>query len=196
MNYLNRECLDSLSPESFQQQRPYPWTAFEGTLLPEAFERLRETLPDISLFTRWVGVKRAHGQASHDRAILHYHPGLEVAPAWKEFIAEIEGEYYQSLVRRLFGLPRDKRIILTMEWYYAWQGCSVSPHCDAKRKVGTHIFYFNTDADWEKDWGGDILILDDEGRFKPHSAPGFDQLKPAAALVARGNESLLFQRTE
>ena len=39
-------------------------------------------------------------------------------------------------------------------------------------------------------------MLDDEGRCKPHSAPSFDELKVAAALVPRGNESLFFQRTD
>jgi hypothetical protein len=38
--------------------------------------------------------------------------------------------------------------------------------------------------------------MDDEGRFKAHSAPAFDELKVAAALDPRGNGSLLFQRTE
>ena len=100
---------------------------------------------------------------------------------------------YQSWLQRMLG---PQQFILTMEWYYAWQGCSVSPHCDARRKLATHIFYFNTEEDWEENWGGQILMMDDEGRYKPHSAPAFDDLKVAASLVPRGNESLFFQRTE
>ncbi|HZT70194.1 MAG TPA: 2OG-Fe(II) oxygenase [Terriglobia bacterium] len=153
-------------------------------------------LPDVKLFDRIVGVKRTHGQMSHDRYILHYRPQILLAPAWKNFIAELQGPAYDAFVRRLFGVPASTRLILTFEWYYAWQGCSVSPHCDARRKLGTHIFYFNTQADWESAWGGEILILDDSGRFKPHSAPLFDDLKVAASLDPRGNGSLLFQRTE
>jgi len=83
-----------------------------------------------------------------------------------------------------------------MEWYCAWECCSVSPHCDAQRKVAPHIFYFTTEANWETSWGGQILILDDRGRFKTHSAPAFHDLDVAAALDPRGNASLLFQRTE
>lgn len=196
MEYLNRDYLEGLPPESFQHQPPYPWIDMQGTLVPEGYERLRKALPDISTFKRWVGVKRAHGQGSHDRAILHYQPWLELEPPWKEFVAEIQGEFYQSFIRRMCGLPLDQRIILTMEWYYAWEGCSVSPHCDAKRKLATHIFYFNTEEDWKDDWGGRILIMDDGGRLKPHSAPSFDELRTVAALDARENHSLLFQRTE
>lgn len=196
MRYLNDACLDEISAETFQHQHPYPWVNIQSPLTQEGYERLRETLPDISLFKRWVGVKRSHGQASHDRAILHYPPSADLAQPWKEFIAELQGDIYGNFVRRMFNLPHGKRFILTMEWYYAWEGCSVSPHCDARRKLGTHIFYFNSEEEWDKTWGGRILIMDDEGRLQAHSAPSFDELKTAAALDARGNYSLLFQRTD
>jgi hypothetical protein len=196
MQYLNQKVIDAISAETFQKQRPYPWVNIQGTLTAEGMQRLREALPDVSLFERMVGVKRAYGQRPHDRAILHYRPHLAVPQPWKEFIAELQGENYQLFLRRMLALPPGKQIILTMEWYYAWQGCSVSPHCDARRKLATHIFYFSTEADWNTSWGGQILIMDDERRFKAHSAPAFDDLKVAAALDPRGNGSLLFQRTE
>ena len=163
-----------------------------GTLTDEGFQRLHESLPDVAMFDRIVGAKRGYGQAPHNRYILHYKPTIELPLPWKEFIAELQGEIYQDFLRRMLG---SHRFLLTMEWYYAWQGCSVSPHCDARRKLATHIFYFNTEEDWDETWGGQILILDDEGRFKPHSAPTFDDLKIAAKLLPRGNASLLFQRT-
>jgi hypothetical protein len=86
--------------------------------------------------------------------------------------------------------------LLTFEWHYAWQGCSVSPHCDAARKIATHLFYFNVDEDWDPSWGGQTLILaDDDRKFRTHSAPDFDQLRVAASSQPSGNNSLLFQRT-
>jgi len=196
MQYLNQEVTDRISADEFQKQRPYPWVNIQGTLTQGGFQRLRETLPDMSVFERKVGVKRAYGQKPHDRGILHYRPYLELPQPWKEFIAELQGEDYQSFLRRVLALPPHQLIILTMEWYYAWQGCAVSPHCDARRKLATHIFYFSSEADWDVNWGGQILIMDDEGRFKAHSAPAFDDLKVAASVDPRGNASLLFQRTE
>ena len=193
MQYLNQDRIKSLSDETFRKQQPYPWISIQTALTQEGFERLRTTLPEVELFDRKVGVKRGHGQAPHDRYILHYKPDMELPEAWKAFVAELHGNTYQSFLRRMLG-PR--KFILTMEWYYAWQGCSVSPHCDARRKLATHIFYFNTEENWDTTWGGQILMLDDEGRCKPHSAPSFDELKVAAALVPRGNESLFFQRTD
>jgi hypothetical protein len=196
MQYLNRDYLDQVSAEAFQKQQPYPWVNLYNTLTPEGFEQLRATLPDIAQFRRMVGVKRGYGQAPHDRSILHYLPGLAVSQPWKDFVAELNGPYYLAFLHRMLGVPAGKQLILSMEWYYAWKGCGVSPHCDAHRKLATHIFYFNTEEDWKADWGGRILILDDERRFKAHSGPKLDQFKVAQALDARGNASLLFQRTE
>jgi len=195
MEYLNRDRIERVSHKSFQSQQPYPWVDIEGILTPEGHELLRQTLPDAAMFDRKVGVKRAFGQGYHDRYILHYHPSLDLAEPWKEFVAELHGPIYDTLVRRMFDLRQGARFVLTLEWYYAWQGCGVSPHCDARRKLGTHIFYFNTEADWESSWGGRILIMDDGGRLKTHSAPVFDDLGIAASLDPRGNGSLLFQRT-
>jgi len=193
MNYLNLECLQSLSAEAFQGRQPYPWVNFEHVLTPEGYERLRETLPSVEGFDRQVGIKRAYGQGPHDRFLLHYHPGLGIAEPWREFIAELQGPVYQEFLRRMLGL---RTFIPTFEWYYAWEGCAVSPHCDAARKLATHIFYFNTDDDWDSSWGGEILILDSERRFPTHSGPSFDQLKVAASIEPRGNGSLLFERTK
>ena len=192
MDYLNRSCLAAVSAEQFQARQPYPWTTMEGSLTPEGYDALRQSLPAVEGFDRQVGIRRGYGQAPHDRYLLHYRPGLDLASPWQEFLAELQGPVYQEFLRRVLG-PRT--FIPTFEWYYAWEGCAVSPHCDAVRKLATHIFYFNTDEDWDAAWGGEILILDSERRFKAHSAPQFDELKVAASLEPRGNGSLLFERT-
>ncbi len=196
MTYLNHHCIDNVSSSDFQAQKPYPWAHMQDTLTAEGWDQLRADLPDMTQFQRMVGVKRGYGQAPHNRGLLHYREGMGVADSWKAFIAELQGKNYDSFLRRMLGLKPDQKIILTMEWYYAWQGCSVSPHCDARRKLATHIFFFANDADWPREWGGDILILDDEGRYKAHSAPTFKDLKVAASLDLRKNGSLLFQRTD
>ncbi len=196
MRYLNYDAIGQISDEAFRKQLPYPWVNIQGTLTHEGFEKLRTSLPDVSLFDKKVGVKRAHGQGYHDRYILHNRAGLPLSESWKEFIAEIQGKDYEAFIHRMLALPPNKQTILTMEWYFGWKGCGVSPHCDARRKLATHIFYFNTEADWETSWGGDILIMDDGGHFKAHSAPSFDDLQVAASLDPRGNGSLLFMRTE
>lgn len=196
MPLLNFDALAAVEGEAFRRRAPYPWAAIPAPLHEEAYAALKGSLPDVShpAFERFVNVKRAHGQQSHDRWILHWRPGLDLAPPWRDFIAELEGPGYLAFLRRLLGLTGTP--LLTFEWYYAWNGCSVSPHCDARRKIATHIFYFVSEEEWPPEWGGDILILDDERRFPAHSAPSFDQLKTAARLRAVGNASLLFARTD
>lgn len=79
-------------------------------------------------------------------------------------------------------------------WHYALRGCSVSPHCDAKRKFGSHIFYLNRSSEWDPGWGGETLVLDDGGRFHSDSAPDFDDFDAVAAARTGDNDSFIFAR--
>jgi hypothetical protein len=192
MNYLNREILEGLSAENFQNAQPYPYVHIDDSLTTEGFGRLRETLPGVENFDKHDNITRGHGQMPHNRYMLHYKAGLELPGPWREFLDELRGEYYQRFLRRLLG-PR--RYIPTFSWHYAWGGCSVSPHCDAARKRATHIFHFNDEKEWDQAWGGETLILGSEKPLSTHSAPTFDELTVAAAHGPAGNGSLLFQRT-
>ena len=58
---------------------------------PAGWNKLRATLPEMAKFQRMVGVKRGYGQAPHNRGILHYREGMEMAEPWKAFIAELHG---------------------------------------------------------------------------------------------------------
>jgi 2-oxoglutarate-Fe(II)-dependent oxygenase superfamily protein len=191
MRYLNQRCLDDISAQAFRSQQPYPWASIQDTLTAEGYKRLCESLPELALFERQVGKKRAYGQASHDRYWLHYRRDLALSAPWREFIAELHGDAYRSFLRRMLGTAN---FILTMEWHYSWRGCSVSPHCDAARKRATHLFYFNTEADWNRQWGGETLILESVRPLKTHSGPSFDEMRIAAAPEPAGNRSLLFRR--
>ena len=191
MTYIDFQRLDTIDPRSFQQTLPYPWMNPEGLLTTDGHQELISTLPDISLFQQRFGVTRAHGQQSHDRFTLEYQEDLPLAEAWKAFIAELYGKEYQTWLRRLFNIDS---LDLTLHWHYTPNGCSVSPHCDAKHKLGSHIFYFNTEQDWKEHWGGETVILDDDGQFDRKSAPKFNDFNKATVSKAIGNYSLLFAR--
>jgi hypothetical protein len=191
MTYLDFQRLAAIDPQQFQQEKPYPWINPVGLLTPDGHQQLLATLPDVSLFKRRFGVTRAHGQQSHDRFTLEYQDDLPLAPPWKTFIAELQGKEYQTFLHRLFKV---NSLELALHWHYTPNGCSVSPHCDAKHKLGSHIFYLNTEKDWEENWGGETVVLDDEGQFDHKSAPKFEDFKKAAVSKAIGNYSLLFAR--
>jgi hypothetical protein len=188
---LDRGRLSAIETAAFRQADPYPWLNPEGLLTAEGFDLLRRNMPGTEQMKASFGRKRAHGQKPHDRYALEYRPDLDLHPAWHQFIAELNAPTYQDWLARLFAT---RRFTLSYHWHYAPRGASVSPHCDAKRKLGSHIFYFNTEDEWQREWGGQTVILDDGGRFSRSSAPGFDDFDRSWVADAMGNRSLLFQR--
>jgi len=193
MTYFDYDRLAGLDAAAFQTQQPFPWINPRGLLTDRAHQRLVETLPDVSLFERNFGTKRSFGQQPHDRYALEYSNDLDVAAPWRAFIAEIKGQRYRAFVRRMLGIDR---FDINCHWHYATNGCSVSAHCDARRKYGSHIFYLNTPEDWDPAWGGQTEVLDDQGRLAHAANPEFDELAPVATSQAVGNYSLLFKRGE
>ncbi len=191
MHYLDFQRIEAIDVDAFRAVRPYPWINPEGLLTGEGYRALYETLPDPSLFRREFGIKRAHGQKPHDRLSLEYHDELPVSEHWHAFVAELRGPRYRAFMERMYGTSR---LTFSFHWHYTPNGCSVSPHCDAVRKLGSHIFYFNTPEDWEESWGGNTLVLDDGGRFKRASAPDFDDFDREWAAKGLGNVSFLFAR--
>jgi hypothetical protein len=189
--YLDYKRLDAVDTRAFRDQKPYPWLNAEGLLTDEAFRTLVEALPKTSELKPYFGMQRAHGQQSHDRYVLEYDDDLDLSPHWHAFIAELRGERYGRFLRRMFDRGR---LRLSFHWHYTPNGCSVSPHCDSTRKLGSHIFYFNTADDWDPAWGGDTVVLDDGGRFPTRSAPRFEDFDRACSSTALGNYSLLFAR--
>jgi hypothetical protein len=191
VEYLDKTGLNGLDAQAFRSRRPYPWCNPAGLLHEPALRRLQEDLPPQSMFNAVFGKARKHGQRSHDRYALEYQPGLALAASWRAFIDELQGPVYRRFLARMTGSDAFE---LRFHWHYTPGGSSVSPHCDAPRKLGSHIFYLNSSADWDPAWGGETVILDDAGRFSPRSAPAFEDFASAAPSRTLGNYSLLFAR--
>ena len=190
-SYIDYERLSALNPDEYQRTQPYPWVNPTRLLTSEGYQALLESLPDVSMFRQSFGEPRRHGQKPHDRFVLAYEDVPELAKPWHEFIDELCGRRYRRYVSRLVG---KRALEFRFRWHYASAGCSVSPHCDTPPKIGSHIFYFNTTHDWDSSWGGDTLILDDGGKFHPHSNPEFDDFDHTIPCHCIGNRSLLFTR--
>ena len=193
MTYLNYERLDAIDDAAFQSQKPFPWINPQGLLTDDGHQRLVDTLPDVAKLAKNFGVKRWYGQQSHDRYAAEYTDDFDAAEPWRDFVAELRDERYRSFVRRVMGI---ERFDINCHWHYAPNGCSVSPHCDARRKHGSHVFYFSTSEDWDPAWGGQTVVLDDHGQFDHGANPGFEDMECVAESQAVGNYSLLFKRGE
>lgn len=192
MPYLDFDRLEAVDPEAYRAAEPYPWVNREGLLIEDSHASLVATLPELSLFDPVFGKLRKHGQKSHDRYGLEYRPDLPLSEAWRGFLAELQSSRYRRAIERLVGV---RSVHLSFHWHFSPDGSSVSPHCDARRKLGSHIFYLNTEADWDPSWGGETLVLDDGGRFDRDSAPDFDDFDRSIVAQALGNWSLIFSRS-
>jgi len=193
MKYLDLSGLKKLSRDTFKNTGPFPWVNPHGCISRSGFKELLETMPDVSIFEKSFNVDRSYGQKPHDRFELKYIPELKLSTAWQEFIDELYGTEYRNEIRRLFGT---RNFSIRFQWQYSLVGCSVSPHCDSGSKAGSHIFYFNTPSDWKEEWGGQTLVLDDEGKLDCNSAPDLSMFGRKISTQTLGNYSLLFARTD
>ena len=190
--YLDFDALEAIDAEEYRTRKPYPWISLT-VLTDEGFEALRNNMPDLSLFEQSFGYRRVAGQQPHDRYSLEYREDIEVPAPWRDFIAELRGDRYRNAIARLFNARKPE---FRFHWHYAPNGCSVSPHCDSKREYGSHLFYFNTEEDWNPAWGGETLVLDDGGKLQVESAPAFEDFEAEIACPSMGNVSSILQRSD
>ncbi|HEX5078466.1 MAG TPA: hypothetical protein VFV80_04895 [Geminicoccaceae bacterium] len=191
--YLDIDRLDAIDTHAFRSTSPYPWANPEGLLTAEGYRALLTNMPDISMFERKFGKQRRGDQAPHDRYSLEYTEGMAVPEPWQDFIDELRGDLYRRTIARLFDAKEPE---FRFHWHYTPPGCSVSPHCDSRREHGSHIWYFNPEDEWDPSWGGDTLVLDDGGRFSPHSAPAFEDFERIIPCRSEGNRSAILERSE
>ena len=50
----------------------------------------------------------------------------------------------------------------------------------------------NTSEDWDTGWGGQTVVLDDDGKLDPASSPSFDEFSSEFEAETTDNRSLLF----
>tara|TARA_R110000823_G_scaffold119998_9_gene244383 strand:- start:3729 stop:4442 length:714 start_codon:yes stop_codon:yes gene_type:complete len=192
MKYLDIEKLRSVTREEFLAIEPYPYLN-EPVLTAEGFDELLANMPPLSLFEQKFGYERRAGQAPHDRYSLEYTPGMPVPAPWQAFIAELCSDAYRGEIARLLGA---RKIEFRFHWHYTPSGADVSPHCDARREHGSHLFYFNGADDWNPAWGGATLVLDDGGRLDFNSAPDYADFDNIIECESIGNSSALMLRTD
>jgi hypothetical protein len=193
VKYLNFDMLESVDTGQFNSAHPYPSWLPRGLLTDDGFQALLENMPALELFDGVFGKERRAGQTPHDRYSLEYRPGTPVPAPWKEFIDELCSDRYRLEVARIFGA---RKIEFRFHWHYTPSGASVSPHCDASREHGSHLFYFNSEDDWDPAWGGQTLLLDDGGRLSYDSAPALEEFDDIVTVDAVGNCSALLKRCD
>lgn len=193
MKYLDIEKLRSLRLEDFLATKPYPYFNSDGVLTESGFQDLLANMPPLDMFEQKFGYERRAGQAPHDRYSLEYTRGMSVPKPWQEFIRELCSDAYRGQIERLFNA---RKVEFRFHWHYTPSGADVSPHCDARREHGSHLFYFNSTQDWDPAWGGATLVLDDGGRLDYNSAPALEDFDNIIECKSFGNYSALIKRSD
>ncbi|MGB1141981.1 MAG: 2OG-Fe(II) oxygenase [Halioglobus sp.] len=189
--YLDVDLMNIIDPREFRRIQPYPWANPLGLVRPEMLQQLIAELPPMEVFAPSFGYERKHGQQAHDRYVLDYTKDAPCSAHWHEFVGELCSNVYRDFVRRLLDV---RAVKFSFQWHYTPRGASVSPHVDSRRKIGSHIFYLNTDSDWKAEWGGQTLVLDDGGEFHRDSNPAIDSFRSCIESANGENRSLIFGR--
>ncbi|OOZ39064.1 hypothetical protein BOW53_13090 [Solemya pervernicosa gill symbiont] len=205
---MNKACidhqqLDELGTTQFNAVTPFPWHSFSGLLTPQKFTELMHDFPPLDHFERHQDIPRG-GQRPHNRLYLSYErtiyhdrqsgvTGLiehsALPTVWQQFIEELEqGEHYRSFIARLLGTSSFK---IRYAWHVGENGSEVSPHCDMHSKLATHLFYFNSDKEWQREWGGETLLLSDKKIMENN--PEFEDFGAVQAVEMLNNKSFLFK---
>ena len=189
--FLNTAVIGAIDPAEFAARQPFPWVNPQYFIRDDLYPQLLATMPDISRFRAFFGKQRKHGQTSHDRYVLDYEDGMELSAPWDHFVAELRSETYRKFVCKMLGVSH---VRFRFHWHFTPDGGEVSPHCDSKGKIGSQIFYLNTGDDWQWDWGGETVILDDDGHISAGNAPSFEDFVAEYPAETRDNRSLIFGR--
>jgi hypothetical protein len=188
---LNNAVLDAIDTGEFQHQDPFPWVNPQFFISEARYQELLDTMPELSRFRAFFGKQRKHGQASHDRHILDYQRGMQLEQPWQDLIDELCSKTYRKFVCRLLGVSH---VRFRFHWHFTPDGGEVSPHCDSRAKIGSQIFYLNTQQDWSREWGGETVVLDDAGKIDADNAPAFEDFIAEYPAETTHNHSLIFGR--
>ena len=139
LKLINYSLLNNFDIEQFRNQKPFPYKQIKGFIKEEKYHKLRKELPNKQLFSEQKGNRRRYGQASHDRLSLDFKLSEAISKNWREFIDEIETGPYYEFVSNVLGTNKFQ---FKYHWHYTPSAASVSPHCDAEWKLGSHILIF------------------------------------------------------
>ena len=186
------------------------WRELPGFISDNFHSALSRDYPNISLFEKHVGIDRGK-QRPHDRYYLSlgnskYHRTSSITSrftrkrgsvqlpnlsrSWQLFITKLRSHEYREYVDSIL---KTSNYDIRFAWHMGFSGAEICPHLDNSLKLGTHIFYFNSEADWDAQWGGQTVILSD--LKKESDSPEFEDFAQISQVSNIGNNSLVFRNS-
>lgn len=108
---------------------------------------------------------------------------------WQKFVNELldpKGEY-QEWLRESFNL---KDFSIRLDFHRIVNARDVAPHCDNRKKIGSHLMYFMPDG-WKEEYGGQTYFYKD--KLKKVCDPEAEDFGNHIKIPTLGNGSLLFK---
>ncbi len=137
---------------------------------------------DSSVYVNRSGMTPVMGKGVIERSSL--------GSSWQSFIKDLEAPFYRAFIAQFLGVSSFRQ---RYAWHMAYSGCEISPHIDDSQKLGTHLFYFNKPGEWQPEWGGQTLILEDLQRDVDN--PEFDDFSLIHQVSNVGNNSLIWRNS-
>src|SRR5205814_1904561 len=161
------------------------------------FQTLYQDFPALEWFEKHENLPRRYNSRPHNRYLLSYEKSIyhtdctqgvikhgQLAHSWQIFIKELQSSEYRNFIKKSLGVTYFN---FRLEWHIGVTDSEVSPHCDAKSKLGTHIFYFNNSKDWSMEWGGATIVLGN--KRKPAMNPEFEDFDLRIPIQFLDNQS-------
>ena len=203
MELWNKQTISSFDGENFLRNTPCPWWNFKALLNDVTFDTLAAEYPTLDQFERHADIARVYDQRSHNRYYLALETSVygsketglikfeQLSPTWQFFIKGLNSDPYLEFVSDLLG---QSDMSIRFAWHVAQNGQDVSPHIDSERKIGTHIFYFNTNADWSVEWGGGTVFYANKQSLNYNPEVEDFDTKHVASILS--NYSTLFRNSD
>ena len=204
---INYEKLHSTFAKiNISTPKSFLWFHYSDFLNNSSFKALYDSYPDISFFEEHKDLMRNYNQAPHDRFYLAFEKSIfhssdytgsgiirmnQLPKCWQDFIGELNDKRYNEFIKMVLNL---ENYTARYDWHIGIKGNAVSPHIDAKPKLASHLFYFNTSPEWNQDWGGRTLIL--QSKKTSVMNPSFDDFNEIISIENLDNKSLLFKNSE
>jgi hypothetical protein len=207
LSYFKLNALENCDAISENIKDTFYWKEIPGVISNSFYNLLCEEYPEISLFDKHVGIPRAGLQRPHDRYYLALNWGpysrkrrffsqrgvikkRGLTRSWQSFINLLESDSY---VRFVSDILKTNNFKIRFAWHMGFTGAEISPHVDAPPKLGTHIFYFNREGEWDPKWGGQTVLL--SGLKKECENPEFADFSHSWEANNIGNTSLIWKNS-
>lgn len=200
MEYINETVLNTAisRKEQFKNNIQFPWMNIKDFIHKYKFKLLFDNFLPYDVFEkRKDGVYMISQRVYNEHNLQEPWDKLSQYEYWEGLARDLKSKEYREFLNDMF---EEKMKHLAIEFFILRKNSGSRPHCDMKRKIGSHLFYLLPSDYWDPSWGGQTeIILTDKKESEQHTSyrTSLDQLngKTIKPIIV-DNHSLLFKKTD